>query len=83
MHGLILNYNGEEKHIVAGTRSIARIHGIDRHQSNCVWGKAMYLYLVQHGAAVSKEIDPERPLSQEGRAEVRKVASYLAAGLGI
>jgi len=43
----------------------------------------MYLYLMQHGEAVSKEADPERPLSQEGRSEVRKVATHLAAGLGI
>jgi len=39
----------------------------------------MYLYLVQHGEALPKEADPERPLSQEGRAEVKKVASHLAA----
>jgi phosphohistidine phosphatase len=39
----------------------------------------MYLYLVQHGEAVPKEVDPERPLTQEGRAEVKKVASHLAA----
>ena len=43
----------------------------------------MYLYLVQHGEAYSKEADPERPLTLEGRADVRKVASHLAAGLGI
>jgi len=43
----------------------------------------MYLYLVQHGEAVSKEDDPERPLSQVGRTEVRKVASHLAAAVGI
>jgi phosphohistidine phosphatase len=43
----------------------------------------MYLYLVQHGAAVSKEADPERPLSLEGRIEVKKVASHLAATPGI
>ena len=43
----------------------------------------MYLYLVQHGAAVSKEADPERPLSLEGRVEVKKVASHLAEASGI
>ncbi len=37
----------------------------------------MYLYLVQHGRAMSKEEDPERPLSIEGRADVRKMASFL------
>ncbi len=37
----------------------------------------MYLYLVQHGKAMSKEEDPERPLSDEGRADVRKITSFL------
>jgi phosphohistidine phosphatase len=43
----------------------------------------MYLYLVQHGKAVAKETDPERPLSLEGRTAVRKVASHLAKGGGL
>jgi len=38
----------------------------------------VYLYLVQHGEAVPKEADPERPLTQEGRVSVKKVASYIA-----
>jgi phosphohistidine phosphatase len=38
----------------------------------------MYLYLVQHGEAVPKEIDPERPLSLEGEKTVRRIASYIA-----
>lgn len=37
----------------------------------------MYLYLVQHGEARSKEEDPERPLSEKGVADVSKVASFL------
>lgn len=37
----------------------------------------MFLYLVQHGKALSKEEDPERPLSDEGVADVEKVASFL------
>ena len=41
--------------------------------------REMYLYLVQHGEAVAKEVDPERPLTLEGRITVKKVASYLAA----
>lgn len=38
----------------------------------------MKLYLVQHGDAVSKEVDSERPLSERGRADVRAVAAFLA-----
>jgi len=34
--------------------------------------------LVQHGEAVSEEVDPRRPLSERGRAEVERVASFLA-----
>jgi len=36
------------------------------------------LYLVQHAKAVSKNQDPRRPLSEEGRAEARKVARFVA-----
>jgi phosphohistidine phosphatase len=34
----------------------------------------MALYLVQHGVSQSKEVDPKRGLSQEGRREVEKIA---------
>lgn len=37
------------------------------------------LYLVQHGRALSKEEDPDRPLRPEGRAEVHRVALAAAA----
>lgn len=37
----------------------------------------MKLYLVQHGDAVAKEVDPERPLSESGREDVRRTASFL------
>lgn len=33
----------------------------------------MLLYLVQHGQATSKDEDPERPLTEEGRREVESV----------
>ncbi|MFC1504866.1 phosphohistidine phosphatase SixA [Spirochaetota bacterium] len=36
----------------------------------------MKLYLVQHGDAVSKEEDPERPLSQRGKEESCTCAEY-------
>jgi phosphohistidine phosphatase len=39
----------------------------------------MLLYLVRHGEAVSEREDPARPLSAEGRREVKDIAS-LAAG---
>jgi phosphohistidine phosphatase len=38
----------------------------------------MDIYLIQHGRALSPERDPQRPLTGEGRAEVTKVARYLA-----
>ncbi|RLB42174.1 MAG: phosphohistidine phosphatase SixA [Deltaproteobacteria bacterium] len=37
----------------------------------------MKIYLVQHGKAVSKEENPQRPLSEQGRAEVSRVAEFL------
>ena len=37
----------------------------------------MKLYLVRHGQAVSSEVDPQRPLSQQGRADVEKVALFI------
>jgi len=39
----------------------------------------MNLYLVQHGEALAKEIDPVRPLSEKGRQDVAKVGSFVAA----
>lgn len=35
------------------------------------------LYLVQHGKAKSEAEDPARPLTQEGREEVQRVASWM------
>jgi len=37
----------------------------------------MRLYLMQHGSAVPKETDPDRPLSEKGRADVRRLAAFL------
>ena len=37
----------------------------------------MRLYLVQHAKAASKEVDPERSLTEEGRQEMRKVAAFV------
>jgi len=38
----------------------------------------MFLYLVQHGEALSEQENPERPLSMRGKETVTKVAEYLA-----
>jgi phosphohistidine phosphatase len=40
--------------------------------------RGMKLYLVQHGEAVDKAVDPERPLSEQGREDVSAVAGRLA-----
>src|SRR5512139_2014144 len=42
----------------------------------------MRLYLVRHGEALPREVDPERGLSNEGRQEAEKVAAFLK-GLAI
>jgi phosphohistidine phosphatase len=36
------------------------------------------LYLVRHGHPVSELVDPDRPLSDTGRAQIEKVAAVLA-----
>ena len=40
----------------------------------------MRIYLVQHGDAVPKEQNPNRPLSDKGRQDVGRMASFLARG---
>lgn len=37
----------------------------------------MYLYIVQHGDAESKEVNPERPLSAQGVRDIRLLASHM------
>ncbi len=37
----------------------------------------MRLYLVQHGEALTKDVDPDRPLSESGQADVRRLADHL------
>ncbi len=39
----------------------------------------MKVYLTQHGEALAKESDPERPLSDKGRADVASLAQHLRA----
>ncbi len=38
----------------------------------------MNLYLVQHGEAMTKDVDPKRPLSDRGRQDVTKVVQFAA-----
>jgi phosphohistidine phosphatase len=37
----------------------------------------MKLYLVQHAKAASKEMDPQRSLTEEGRRDIQKVAAFI------
>lgn len=44
----------------------------------------MKLYLVQHGEALSKDEDPGRPLSEQGRRDVQAMAELMgAAGIRV
>ncbi len=43
----------------------------------------MKLYLVQHGEALEKEVDPDRPLSNVGHAEVGQLAASLKGHMTI
>jgi phosphohistidine phosphatase len=43
----------------------------------------MKLYLVQHGVALSKDINPDRPLDNVGHAEVGQVAAFLAGHMTV
>jgi phosphohistidine phosphatase len=42
----------------------------------------MALYLVQHGKSLPKDIDPEKGISDTGRAEVERIAA-VAANYGV
>ncbi|UCF15390.1 MAG: phosphohistidine phosphatase SixA [Phycisphaerales bacterium] len=37
----------------------------------------MKVYLVRHGDAASSDVDPQRPLSEQGRADVGTIASFV------
>jgi len=39
----------------------------------------MHLYLVRHGEATSKSTDPQRPLTENGRNKIEKVAEHIRA----
>jgi len=37
----------------------------------------MRIYLTQHGLAVPKDVDPDRPLSEQGREDAQRLADFL------
>ena len=37
----------------------------------------MKLYLVQHAKAALKQVDPQRPLTEEGRRDIQKVSAFI------
>lgn len=37
----------------------------------------MQIYLVQHGEAVSKDVDADRPLSDRGKTNVKNIAGFI------
>ena len=37
----------------------------------------MKLYLVQHAKAAPKQVDPQRPLTEQGRRDIQKVAAFV------
>ena len=39
----------------------------------------MRIYIVQHGDSVAKEIDPNRPLSDQGKADIHRLAEWLSS----
>lgn len=43
----------------------------------------MKVYLVQHAKALSKDEDPDRPLSSDGRGELDRIAAHLRSPLGL
>ena len=53
-------------------------HGDKRLQFMAIGGDSlMRLYLIQHGDAVSKEVDPQRPLSEIGTGDIGWLLSWL------
>ena len=42
-----------------------------------VYTSGMRLYLVQHGDALTKDVDPERNLSAQGQADIERLAAWL------
>ncbi len=43
----------------------------------------MRLYLAQHGDALPEQVDPDRPLSAQGRADVERIAALFAEKIAV
>lgn len=43
----------------------------------------MRLYLIQHGEAAPEAVDPNRPLTSKGKADVLKIANFLKGKVNI
>jgi len=44
----------------------------------------MKFYLVQHGEALAKDVDPDRPLTERGREDIERLAGFLGrAGIEV
>ncbi len=39
----------------------------------------MRLYFVQHGDSLPKDVDPNRPLSDQGRADIQRLTEWLSS----
>ncbi len=39
----------------------------------------MRLYIVQHGDSLPKDVDPDRPLSDRGRADIQQLTEWLSS----
>jgi phosphohistidine phosphatase len=39
----------------------------------------MRLYIVQHGDSLPKDVDPDRPLSDRGRADIQRLTKWLSS----
>ena len=67
-----------QKHKNAVSKLYSRYIGsyiIHRHCDSRV--ADMKLYLVQHGEACAREVDPDRPLTDQGKADIDHLADFL------
>lgn len=51
---------------------------VGNYEEGSIYREAnMKLYLVQHGEACAKEVDPDRPLTAQGMADIDRLAAFL------
>ena len=46
-------------------------------------GANMFAYLVQHGEPLPKEVNPDRPLSENGKSDVLNIASFVTENMSV